>query len=661
MLKEFKEIGKVYKESIGKEFAYSLVLRSEDESEEENEKEKYLLIFNFDLDNNNVSISFKEIEDKVLEEFLWVGNCKGNISQDRLTTNVLSYLLFQALEVLYSELPQGELKNLLDKVLKNFFLRVESNHKKISFLNFQKIKDFEEENIDVNEILSEFFENKENMDKETIKKFKNKYENKFYELLKKYKSLSQKDVSLYSVTFNGKKPSDFEDYVNYIERKIIDENFEDGFEGYCFVCGKKDIITYDTARIPAKFYITKLITFSSDFEGKKKSKGYSKNFSLCKECYKDVISGIAYINNYLKASLAGNDLWIIPGFFFNNLNQTITDKWIQISKNYVLSTFSFENYLRFEKEIEKNIEDYKYFEDLKDYSFVDLLFYEKPPGRETFKIKKFLNEIPFRRIDNIKNAIVETNKIGRKNLGEAERNPWFISLDGIYYLIPARKGRISEYKKILDIYESIYLGQKIDKEFLISSFIELFKIYQFEKGGYNVRPGHNPQRELVISILKTNLLLKFFETLKIFKGGDSCMQDLRELLDTETLNYINDMGYSEQETALFFLGYLIGEIGAKQIEGAQDFNAKKPILNKINFNGMSAKNLIELANEVFEKLDQYRIRGYNEKIYTLMKKLLDLHIKNWNLSDKQNVYYILSGYAFNTYKKITYKKGEKQE
>lgn len=139
------------------------------------------------------------------------------------------------------------------------------------------------------------------------------------------------------------------------------------------------------------------------------------------------------------------------------------------------------------------------------------------------------------------------------------------------------------------------------------------------------------------------------------------MQDLRELLDTETLNYINDMGYSEQETALFFLGYLIGEIGAKQIEGAQDFNAKKPILNKINFNGMSAKNLIELANEVFEKLDQYRIRGYNEKIYTLMKKLLDLHIKNWNLSDKQNVYYILSGYAFNTYKKITYKKGEKQE
>jgi CRISPR-associated protein Csh1 len=39
-----------------------------------------------------------------------------------------------------------------------------------------------------------------------------------------------------------------------------------------------------------------------------------------------------------------------------------------------------------------------------------------------------------------------------------------------------------------------------------------------------------------------------------------------------------------------------------------------------------------------------------------MKFLFDKNIKGWKLSDLDNVYYILSGYAFNTYKTITSKK-----
>jgi CRISPR-associated protein Csh1 len=73
---------------------------------------------------------------------------------------------------------------------------------------------------------------------------------------------------------------------------------------------------------------------------------------------------------------------------------------------------------------------------------------------------------------------------------------------------------------------------------------------------------------------------------------------------------------------------------------------------------MSLKRLIILINDVFEKLNQYRIRQYNELIFSVMKFLFDKNLKSWKLSDLDNVYYILSGYAFNTYKTITSKKSK---
>ncbi len=128
------------------------------------------------------------------------------------------------------------------------------------------------------------------------------------------------------------------------------------------------------------------------------------------------------------------------------------------------------------------------------------------------------------------------------------------------------------------------------------------------------------------------------------------------LLSENLTRYVEKMGYSEEATALFLLGYMIGAIGAEQVRGT-DYNAKKPILNKINVN---AQQIRILSNEVFEKLDQYRIRGYYEKTFAVMKSFLDPHINQWPLSDAENVFYLLSGYAFYTYERIA-KAREKEE
>ncbi|MCX7942669.1 MAG: TIGR02556 family CRISPR-associated protein [Dictyoglomaceae bacterium] len=654
MISNIKEIGKMVKTYSKVDFVFNLVEYDEELILDDKDNRKFLVIFDFDMEKEKINLSRKEMDNRVLEEYLWVGNKKGSSPQDRFTTNNISYLIFNSgygygsslINILYN-LKKGNLKELLEIVKNKFFIKLPLERERYC-LNLNKIQNRKEilipESMGIDEKL--YIENLEK-----------KWEKEISDIIKEELGLTKKEISLYTITINGRKASEFEEYKNYIEQTLIDENFEENYEGICHICGERKELTYDTARFPAKFYITKLITFSSYFEGKEPKKGFSRNFSLCKDCYKDVILGIKFIQNHLGTELGNNSLWIIPGLFFNPLGKELKESWIKTSRNFVKSTFNLEEFLRFEEEIQKNLEEYREFEELMDHISIDLLFYEK--SKEAFKVKEFIKDVHIKRIEKIKKEIREVESLGKELFGEREN--WFLGLENIYFLIPIRRGRVSEYKKLLDLYEDIFLEHKLDKRILINYFVELAKIYIFEKfPQYNIRRVKYNDLEMSLSILKTNLLLKLFEKINLMEGGDTMSDLLEDLLDADIQNYLLKMKYGEEETALFLLGYLIGEIGYEQVRGG-DLNAKKPILNKINFNGISNKNLINLSNEIFEKLDQYRIRGYNEKIFSAMKTLMDKNIKSWKLNDNENVYYILSGYAFNTYKRIKSIKGREEQ
>ena len=120
------------------------------------------------------------------------------------------------------------------------------------------------------------------------------------------------------------------------------------------------------------------------------------------------------------------------------------------------------------------------------------------------------------------------------------------------------------------------------------------------------------------------------------------------LLPKNILDYFMDLEiYTDrQKQALFLIGYLIGEIGSKQSHTSD--TKKKPILNKINFQGMDYQKLMRLTNDIFEKLNQNKILSFNENIFSAAKKLLDSNV-HWKLSNQENVFYVLSGYSFSNY------------
>jgi CRISPR-associated protein Csh1 len=171
-------------------------------------------------------------------------------------------------------------------------------------------------------------------------------------------------------------------------------------------------------------------------------------------------------------------------------------------------------------------------------------------------------------------------------------------------------------------------------------------------------------------ILLQNFLLWYLRRLSLLKGGE-IMNDKEELLNTLEIRddvkiFLKESKYSEDMISLFLLGQLIGEIGREQFNKGDN---KKSILNKINFQGMDVNKLMRLFNDIFEKMKQYKVlSAETEKIYGISKELFDKNKCKWNLTPQENVFYILSGYSFTTYKiiisgkqKVIEEKGEENE
>ena len=250
-------------------------------------------------------------------------------------------------------------------------------------------------------------------------------------------------------------------------------------------------------------------------------------------------------------------------------------------------------------------------------------------------------------------------KVGEDLFGK--NNRWRLTLGEMYYLFPIRvsKQNVVEYKKILDFYDFLFSARSISYRFLIEQFVELACVYKFEKfDSYNVKGPHNPDIEFVYAILEANLLLLYLRKLNLLKEGGGVVEGERLNLNPQMKEYIEKMGYSQQKSVLFLLGYLIGEVGNAQYTSQ---NPTKPILNKITYQGVTKEKLKQLTNEIFEKLKQYKLLVFNECIFAEYKRLLDANIDNWQLSPQENVFYILSGYAYNTYNVMKKSKENKDQ
>ena len=106
-----------------------------------------------------------------------------------------------------------------------------------------------------------------------------------------------------------------------------------------------------------------------------------------------------------------------------------------------------------------------------------------------------------------------------------------------------------------------------------------------------------------------------------------------------------------QQQALFLLGVLLGRVAHRQYVDSE--GRSKPVLDKLNYGGMSLPRVLTFATELFDKLRQYRLLteyspAENELLYSLATIGLTAERAGWRLTDQENVYFILAGYAYET-------------
>jgi CRISPR-associated protein Csh1 len=101
------------------------------------------------------------------------------------------------------------------------------------------------------------------------------------------------------------------------------------------------------------------------------------------------------------------------------------------------------------------------------------------------------------------------------------------------------------------------------------------------------------------------------------------------------------MDYSETEIALFYLGRVLSSVAYAQYKKGHE---SKPVLNKINFNGMDADAIVRLSLDLREKTRQYNIHHKTEWNFSEFTERFNE--KDWSLSKEQNVFYLMAGYSF---------------
>jgi len=436
----------------------------------------------------------------------------------------------------------------------------------------------------------------------------------------------RRNVAFYTVKIDG-EPVVHDPCYRALVRKEAYGKVERG-EATCHLCGR-DVREYisDFARFPLKFYINKQKGYSQYL-----TDAWEGNFVLCKECYEDVFAGYKAVQNYLDGALGGIRYMIIPEFVGDIPEKVgIEELTAHIKTSY--------NPFRVAEEVAKIDRDLRTQID-EGYFNLTYIFYDK--NNQDLQVFGVIKDVPKGRIKGAIRRVDDVRDVFRELLGD---DYLMTKFSDIYYLVPLRvsRGKLLDLPKMVSLFDHLINGREISARFLTGDFVRVIRAKYYGNPEF-----HNTQWEanadldqgkrlgsVVKYVLKSNQLL----LLAGKKGGLS--MDTLEKIPQEYREYLKRAKFNEKEAALFLLGVVIERIGSQQFIKY----GHKPILNKINYEGMNLERLKILYNEVMDKL--HELRAYDvEHLYALSKEIFDLHLKEWDLTPQENVYFLLSGYAF---------------
>lgn len=261
-----------------------------------------------------------------------------------------------------------------------------------------------------------------------------------------------------------------------------------------------------------------------------------------------------------------------------------------------------------------------------------------------FAVSKVMYDVTVPRLLEIK----RTSKRVDRGLGIKDLTGKELDVVALYSISPVKESsRGAMATPFLDVMSSLMEGYPIDENYVYSSFLQELKCIRTN----TCQNFFSKELSLEKGTMLATGFIKMFQVLNIM--GSSQMVDTTSV--ENPIDYAKRLGLSKGHTGLFLLGVVTASVGLAQYKKG---DKKKAILDRIDFEGMDLSDVKTYMSRLVESLRDYNILSYNEALVGEATSMINEDTSSLS-SPQENVFWILSGYSWQTLKMI--KKGEIKE
>lgn len=442
-------------------------------------------------------------------------------------------------------------------------------------------------------------------------------------------------------SWDRKPLAEMNGYKIFIEKKFLstskDNTSSKSKVKLCYATGefKQDAVE---ASFSARYNLNKIfqsttINYASNFEGQ----NLPKNYQLSEETSRYLDRGSQKVLDEFHVTIAGLPHVCIPRLPTGSEGYEIDAYRRLRDKTDLLFRL---------KDIESILSE---MDDQADNTLYWLDFYSFESDGNFLKITNHIRDVSGAHILDL----IEQSKKVSQSLAVFVQNK-IINLGRMYYLIPVRKDL--KTNAALELCKLILEQRPVPEPLLWRHFTELVLCHWY--GRYEAYANiHKPERDDIIdSLLRTavfsyqalrqqllnlNLMIMEPDQNKVSHGGGS-------QIESDTLRYLDEMGYTSSQRAMFFLGKALKRVVAVQRSDSKS----KTALDMVNFNGLDERSIRSLAAAIMEKGRQYnpKVKGGNfarnlEYDLNRFYQHFPAGEQSWKMDNREALFFFLAGYT----------------
>jgi CRISPR-associated protein Csh1 len=393
-----------------------------------------------------------------------------------------------------------------------------------------------------------------------------------------------------------------------------------------------------------KMFVETTKNYASDFDKNKFGDNYQA--SILQQAFLE--SGSNYILKNLKLTIAGIDHCILPQLSKHDL---VDKKWtIREIKEDADLLFTF-------KKVQEWIN-----RDFKKTPLYWLTFMGFESDGNFFKTINLIQDVNSQHFTKLIRTFRETNKLFTDLEGAQwtdiltfgkEKETYLFNFHTIYTMIPVRKDKEKKNVALL-LFKAVLENRPIDKTTVFQYFKELILCHRFGRYAAYTNIYSNDVfdfavRNAAFQYLALIHILKQFNLLKDMDVNATTAHSKESPKDYQgkIIHFFEKMGYNDDQKALFYLGRVLANVAYAQVKAK---HKNKPILNKINYNGMDLGSLAKLVIDLSEKTQQYTLHASNEWLMSLFTDFFKPNGWDIRVGREEALLYLLLGYSFRTAK-----------